>query len=190
MLNITKMKEKEVKLKKQKIVVSFESKSFKEEASMKKLLIAVFVASMMFAADSSFAAPQENTGCGLGATALKGSAFADTLVGNLVMTFLNGISGNQTFGITSGTSECKAPTKVVENERLKEFAVANMDNLAKDIAMGRGESLETLAELLGISAENRTAVYAKLQSNFSRIFSSENVEAADVVDNIIAVIAG
>ena len=65
-----------------------------------------------------------------------------------------------------------------------------MDNLAKDIAMGQGESLETLAELMSIPAESRGATYAKLQSNFSNIFTSENIEAADVVDNIIAIITG
>jgi len=105
-----------------------------------------------------------------------------------VVTFLNGISGNQTFGITTGTSECKAPSKVADNGILKEFVVANMDNLAKDIAMGQGESLTTLAELMGIAKDSRTAVYAKLQSNFSNIFTSENVDAAHVVDNIITVI--
>ena len=160
---------------------------------MKKTLVGIVVGSMIFVASAAFAtAPaQTNTGCGLGAQALQGSGWAnDTLLGNLVMTFLNGLSGNGTFGITSGTSECKAPSKIVENERVKEFAVANLDNLAKDIAMGQGESLETLAELIGVPAESRTVVYAKLQSNFSNIFTSENVDAAGVVDNIIAVIAG
>lgn len=158
---------------------------------MKKVIVGIVVASMMFVTPV-FAAgeAQKNTGCGLGALALKDSKFSETLIGQLVMTFLNGISGNGTFGITTGTSECKAPTKVVENERLKEFAVANVDNLAKDIAMGQGESLETLAELMSIPAESRGATYAKLQSNFSNIFTSENIEAADVVDNIIAIITG
>lgn len=159
---------------------------------MKKVIVGIVVASMMFATPV-FAAEdvQRNTGCGLGASALKDSKFKVTLVGQLVMTFLNyAISGNGTFGITTGTSECKAPTKVVENERLKEFAVANLDNLAKDIAMGQGESLETLAELMSMPAESRGATYAKLQSNFSNIFTSENIEAADVVDNIIAIITG
>lgn len=156
---------------------------------MKKVLVGIVVASMMLAG-SAFAAGEfrQNTGCGLGAAALGKSAFADTLIGNLVVTFLNGISGNQTFGITTGTSECKAPSKVADNGILKEFVIANMDNLAKDIAMGQGESLTTLAELMGVDRDSRTAVYAKLQSNFSNIFTSENVDAAQVVDNIITVI--
>jgi len=102
----------------------------------------------------------------------------------------NGTFGNQTFGITTGTSNCDKQAKFASNERLNEFVKENMDNLAKDIAMGKGESLDTLAELLGISIEDRQIVYKKLQSNFSKIFPSEDVVSADVIDNIIVLIQG
>ncbi len=153
---------------------------------MKKLLsMTMFL--ILLTAGTAFAVSkaQENAGCGLGASVIKET---DTLIGQLAMTFLNGISGNQTFGITSGTSECKQPSRIVQNERLNEFVVANIDSLARDIAVGYGESLDTLAELMGISPDMRPLVYSKLKSNFSRIFTSENVETADVIDNIVAVI--
>lgn len=155
---------------------------------MKRVLIVLAVAAMT-ASGTAFAASQaqSNTGCGLGAMFI-GEKGNDSLVGQLAMTLLNGTLGNQTFGITSGTSECKAPSKIVQNERLNEFVVANMDNLAKDIATGHGESLETLAELLLVPVGKRTEVYSKLQSNFSMIFTSEKVESASVIDNIINVI--
>ena len=62
----------------------------------------------------------------------------------------NGTSGNQTFGVTTGTSKCEQPSKFAQNDQVNEFVLANMDNLAKDIAMGQGETLETLAELLQV----------------------------------------
>jgi hypothetical protein len=62
-----------------------------------------------------------------------------------------------------------------------------MDNIAKDIAMGKGESLDTLSELMDVSVDKRPAFYEKLQANFSRIFTSEKVEAADVIDNILSI---
>ncbi|MFZ5906406.1 MAG: DUF3015 domain-containing protein [Nitrospirota bacterium] len=96
----------------------------------------------------------------------------------------NGTSGNQTFGMTSGTSNCDKQAIFASNKRLFEFVHANMDNLAKDIAMGKGESMDTLAELMAIPVENRPIVYAKLQSNFSNIFPSEKVEAGEIIDNI------
>lgn len=155
---------------------------------MKKVLISAVIFGMMstgaaFAAGSS----QSNTGCGLGSM-LLGDKANDSVGLQVLVTTTNGTFGNQTFGITSGTLDCKQPSKFVKNERLNEFVVSNVDSLAKDIAMGSGESLDTMAELMGISADKRTEVYAALQANFSNIFTSERVEAADVVDNIVSVI--
>jgi len=155
---------------------------------MKKVLVSAVIFGMMstgvaFAAGSS----QNNTGCGLGSM-LLGEAANDSLGLQILVTTTNGISGNATFGMTSGTSDCKKPSRIVENERLNEFVVSNIDSLAKDIAVGHGESLDTMAELMGISTDRREAVYAQLQTNFSSIFTSERVEAADVVDNIVSVI--
>ncbi len=129
---------------------------------------------------------RQNVGCGLGTMLFKNNADNSILLQAFQAT-TNGTSGNQTFGITSGTSECGQPAAFVKNDRVGEFVLANMDNLAKDIAMGRGETLETLAELLQVPAERRAEFYGKLQANFGKIFSSEQVVLAGVVDNIAAV---
>jgi hypothetical protein len=65
--------------------------------------------------------------------------------------------------------------------------VANMDNLARDIAQGRGETLDAFAELVGVPTEKRPEFYAQLQSGFARIFTSSNVQMASVMDNIATV---
>lgn len=155
---------------------------------MKKVLVSAVIFGMM-SSGAAFAAgtSQNNTGCGLGSMIL-GEAANDSILLQAFAATTNGTFGNQTFGITSGTSDCKQPSKIVNNERLNEFVVANIDSLAKDIAKGKGESLDTVAELMNIPAEKRTAVYAQLQANFSNIFTSERVEAADVIDNIASVI--
>jgi len=127
-----------------------------------------------------------SAGCGLGSF-----VFGNTPgIVQIFAATTNGTFGSQTFGITPGTSNCEKQAKFASNERLNEFVKANMDNLAKNIALGNGETLDTLAELLGISDENKKIVYEKLQSNFSNIFTSEKVEIADVIDNIIAIING
>lgn len=157
---------------------------------MKKVLIGAVVFGMM-SSGVAFAgsAAQNNTGCGLGALLWEGNAWVEnSLLGQLFHGTTNGTSGSQTFGMTSGTSNCKQPSNIVKNDKLNDFVLANVDSLAKDIASGRGESLDTMAELMGISASERTAVYASLQTNFSKIFTSERVEAAEVVDNIVSVI--
>lgn len=155
---------------------------------MKGKIIAGALVSVLICAGGAWAANQQNTGCGLGTLVFEGSSFSDTTVGQVLIVTTNGTSGNQTFGITSGTSNCEQPTKIVKNERLQEFVVANMDSLAKDIATGEGESLDTLSELMEVPADNRVLLYAKLQSNFSSIYPSGDVTAANVIDNIATVI--
>jgi hypothetical protein len=157
---------------------------------MKKKLIVgiavVFTMSLAIAGLSFAAEGYGAAGCGLG------SMFFGDKPGfiQVFAATTNGTAGNQTFGITSGTSNCEKQPKFASSERLNEFVLANMDNLAKEVAIGQGESLDTLAELMGIAADKRPSVYAKLQMNFSNIFTSEKVVSADVIDNIIAVING
>jgi Protein of unknown function (DUF3015) len=147
------------------------------------------VALILLFASTSFAAgmggvARNNTGCGLGTMLFQGNANDSSLLQAFQAT-TNGTLGNQTFGISSGTSECTQPKKFVENERLNEFVSANLDSLAKDIAQGEGESVQTLAELMKIAPEKREAFYRNLQTHFTEIFPLENVEYAQVVDTIV-----
>ena len=96
----------------------------------------------------------------------------------------NGTSGNQTFGIISGTLGCEK-TKFVMNEQTQRFVASNMDQLSKEIAMGHGEAVSTLAELLEV--ENKSAFIASLQKNYNSIYTSSNVKMADVLDNVTAI---
>jgi hypothetical protein len=161
---------------------------------MKRILVfaVVFVMSVMLVS-SAFAAKKgssgkarNNVGCGLGTMLWQGNADNSSLFQAFQAT-TNGTFGSQTFGLTTGTSECDQPSTFVKNDRLNEFVVANMDNLAKDIAMGRGETLEAFAELLQIPTEKRAEFNQKMQTNFAKIFTSENVVLANVVDNAAAV---
>ena len=155
-------------------------------AGMVVLGLCVMLASPAIAARSGEA--KRNTGCGLGTMLFKNSADGSMLLQAFQAT-TNGTSGNQTFGVTTGTSECEQPSKFAQNDQVNEFVLANMDNLAKDIAMGQGETLETLAELLQVPEDQRAAFYGKLQASFAKIFTSKEVVLAGVVDNIADVTA-
>ena len=143
---------------------------------MKKILIDL--TAVIALGSFAFASQNSQTGCGLGSVIIKDDSSALMLA---IQATTNGTSGNQTFGITSGTSGCKK-TKLVMNERTSEFVAANMDTLAKEIAAGRGESLDTLDELLEV--KNKIAFNTKLQSNYNKIYSSKSVKMANVLDNI------
>ena len=143
---------------------------------MKKLLVSI--AAVAALSSAVYANVNNQTGCGLGAVIIKDDSSAVMLA---LQATTNGTSGNQTFGITSGTLGCKK-TKFVMNERAEEFVASNMDTLAKEIAVGHGESVDTLAELLAV--EDKALFASTLQANYNAIYTSQKVEMADVLDNI------
>lgn len=131
-----------------------------------------------------FAVDRNNVGCGLGSILFEGQ---NGLIQQVLAATTNGTTGTQTLGISSGTLECKQFGKFVDNKVLNTFVAENMDGLAKDISMGKGENLNTLAILMDIPSDQRPVFYGKLQSNFSRIYTSEKVSHTDVIKNIVAV---
>ncbi|MDO9266948.1 MAG: DUF3015 family protein [Sulfurimonas sp.] len=143
---------------------------------MKKFLVSI--AAVVALSSSAMAGVNSQTGCGLGSLIIKDDSTAVMLA---LQATTNGIFGNQTFGITSGTLGCKK-TQFVMNERAEEFVASNMDQLAKEIAIGHGESVDTLAELLKIS--DKATFSASLQANYNSIYASQNATMADVLDNI------
>ncbi len=152
---------------------------------MKKILLGL---ALSLAVTGSACAGQasSNTGCGLGSLLWENKA-DNSIVFQVLQATTNGTFGSQTFGITSGTSNCQKPSKIVQNEKLIHFVQANMDNLAQDIAMGKGESLDTFAEMLGVAPGQNAAFNAKLQANFGKIFTSEHIVLAEVIDNAVTV---
>jgi len=156
---------------------------------MKKVL-ALFVALsfVAFAGTALAGQARSNTGCGLGSLLFENNADG-SVVSQSFQATTNGIFGNQTFGITSGTLGCEQPSSIFKNDKLLAFTVDNMDGLARDISAGHGETLQTVAELMEIPASEQPAVFAKLQSNFNTIFVTGE-ESASVVLTRIAKIAG
>lgn len=143
---------------------------------MKKILVSI--AAVIALSSSLMANVNNQTGCGLGSLIIKDDSTAVMLA---LQATTNGTFGNQTFGITSGTLGCKK-TQFVLNKQVQEFVASNMDQLAKEIAIGHGESVDTLAELLSVS--DKVAFSASLQENYNKIYTSQNVKMADVLDNI------
>lgn len=148
---------------------------------MKKVLLSIVAVAAL--ATTGFATVNNQTGCGLGSQIIKDDSSALMLA---LQATTNSIFANQTFGITSGTSGCKKASLVM-NERAAEFVASNMDQLSREIAIGQGESVSTLAELLNV--EDKAAFAAVLQSNYNAIYTSEKADMATVLDNV-STIAG
>jgi hypothetical protein len=92
----------------------------------------------------------------------------------------NGTSANQTFAITSGTSNCDDEG----GSDAKVFVNANRVALAKDIARGQGETIADLSVMAGCA--DSKAVGAKLQASFKTIFPNASVSSDQVADTIMS----
>ncbi len=140
---------------------------------MKKLLaVAVLVAG------TNVAMADQDTGCGLGTMIFAGKT--GPVFKSLAIT-TNGTSGNQTFGITTGTLGCQADGAISSRARISMFTGSNMDSLARDMSVGRGESLNVLADLMGVKDADKAHFFQATKTNFSTIFSQENADAGQVL---------
>lgn len=153
---------------------------------MKKLILASLALSLLVAGPALAQQADKNCGCGLGTILWEGKADGSVISQTLQAT-TNGTFGNQTFGISSGTLGCEQPANILKNDRALAFTRDNLDPLARDIAFGGGETLDTLAELLEVPAADRGALYSRLQENFDYIFNTGEESYTAVLDRIVKI---
>jgi hypothetical protein len=136
-------------------------------------------------AASSLADP--DIGCGLGTQIWTGSK---GLGPKVLGATTNGTLGNQTFGISSGTLGCNSGGTVTADAKVQLFTSANLERLARDMAQGQGETLESFAALLGIRAEDRAAFSAFTQSHFAALYAGDSVTAGEMLASLERLMAG
>jgi hypothetical protein len=153
---------------------------------MKKSIVVTFAVLllMIVLAGVGWAVDPKNTGCGLGSLAFEGQ---NGLMSQVLAATTNGIFGNQTFAITFGTWNCEKYKTFAYNEKVDTFVAHNMDNLARDIARGQGEYVNTLALLMEIPDAKQAAFRSQLQAHFSDIYNSDQITYPEVVQNIVIV---
>ena len=137
-----------------------------------------FVAIALLAGASSVAMADQDVGCGLGSMLWSGQS---GLVPKVLAATTNGTFGNQTFGITTGTLGCQADGVISSRAKLGMFMGTNSERLARDMSVGHGESLNVLADLMGVKAEHKAAFFQAAKSNFGTIFAPENQSAGQVL---------
>jgi hypothetical protein len=127
-----------------------------------------------------------STGCGLGTIVFEGQK---GIAPQILAVTTNGTSGNQTFGISSGTLGCTQEGVVRPPTKVRMLLMSSLDSLAVDVARGDGETLASLASLLSVEGQDRPRFFSALQNNFVRIFPNENVTAEEVLVSMNAVLA-
>ncbi|MDP1757591.1 MAG: DUF3015 domain-containing protein [Pseudohongiella sp.] len=141
---------------------------------MKRVLLAsLAVAFMGMQAGLAMAAnPDTGPGCGLGKLAWQNYPHQKVIGVQTMEATTNGLIGNQTFGISSGTSGCTNDGKFWAQEKVNVFAALNFENLAQDMAQGQGEHLTSLATLMGIPAAQQPAFFAMTQEKYASLMSA------------------
>lgn len=116
--------------------------------------------------------PDTGPGCGLGKLAWQNYPHQKVIGIQTMEATTNGLMGNQTFGITSGTSGCTNDGKFWAEHKVNAFAALNFENLAQDMAQGHGEHIASLATLMGIPADQQPAFFAMTQEKYASLVTA------------------
>ena len=137
---------------------------------MKKLLmVGAVLVTFISLSGSVFAAGYGGSGCGPGSLVAGTSPGAIQLVGVTTNVIL---SPTQYSAISSGFSNCN-PQGLVKLEKEREiFAQTNYSSLVREMAVGDGENLRTLAGMYGCSKESYGVFNSMVQENFEHIIQS------------------
>jgi hypothetical protein len=146
---------------------------------MRKILVLAALG-VMISGGVAFAGDPD-VGCGWGTMAFKGQK---GVASKVLAATTNGILGNQTFGISSGTLGCNQGGVVKAELKVQMYAGANIDKLASDMAAGQGESLDTLAHLIGIANADRDAFFGLTQTHFGELFPSDQMTAGEMLTTL------
>ncbi|HEX9241654.1 MAG TPA: DUF3015 family protein [Anaeromyxobacter sp.] len=116
-------------------------------------------------------------GCGLGSLIFENQPGGVQI---LAATTNGSTSWNQTWAITSGTSNCGAAAFA---SGTKNFVDANREAVAKDISRGQGEAIGALTQI-NLCADS-SAVGSALQKRFQQIFPAADSSTEAVTAEIL-----
>jgi hypothetical protein len=147
-----------------------------------RFALAIAAAALLSVASTASAQGLKGTGsygaagCGLGSLVFGNQPGAVQILAATT----NGTFASQTFGITTGTSNCGSGLVA---QGTKNFVEANRETLAKDMSRGQGETIGALTVMAGCSDSQQ--VGAVLQNNYGRIFTSEQATSDDVAKALL-----
>ncbi|HAH06360.1 MAG TPA: Orotate phosphoribosyltransferase [Elusimicrobia bacterium] len=145
---------------------------------MKKVLALVVLVAMPSVA---LAGAQNMAGCGLGSMLFK----ENQMVHQIVAATTNGCFGNQTFGITTGTLGCTQDGRVAKNKERIVFVESNFISLKRDMAVGQGQYLNSLATLFGYQTPTEKEHFCKfIQTHYENLIPTETTTPIEVIERL------
>ena len=118
-------------------------------------------------------------GCGWGQALFKGQSGTAS---HVLAGITNASTGNNTFGMTTGTNGCSTTGTLSYGGESVVSAI--MDEFSEDVARGEGDALDTVAVVYGVDAQDRDAFAKVMHENFTTLFPSEDVTAEEMMASI------
>ncbi|MFZ5862057.1 MAG: DUF3015 domain-containing protein [Nitrospirota bacterium] len=125
-------------------------------------------------------------GCGLGYMLFQGQR---GVLPQVLAATTNATFGNQTFGMTTGTSGCSQDGIVSREHETAIYAQATIENLSQEMAQGRGEHLASLATLMGVPADLQPAFFALTQEHYATLFPGAQNDSSAMLAALKAILA-
>ena len=126
-----------------------------------------------------------DVGCGVGTEIWEGQKG----LGPKLLAFITNHVTFQSVSITFGLLNCNGQGTVGADAQLRRFAADQFDRIAREMATGGGESVDALAYLMGIAAQDRAAFAALAQAEFGALFASDHITSGEMLDALDRLIA-
>ncbi len=130
---------------------------------------------------ASSAAGQNQAGCGLGSLAIQDNSKWAQVGASL----LNG-TGMQSFAITFGTSNCTEDGVASASREKDAFVEANLADIRRDLSVGSGDYLSSLASLYGCKGENEQSFNRALRKHQDSVLNSSAEQAGAAIDAAVS----
>lgn len=124
---------------------------------------------------------QNMAGCGLGSMVVR----ENSKWAQVGAAFLNG-TGMQTFGITFGTSNCTEDGVASASREKEAFVEANLADIRRDVSVGSGEYLSSLASFYGCKGEQTASFGRALQKHQDKVVGASADQATTVIDTVVS----
>ncbi len=144
---------------------------------MKKVIAGLVLISASSVANAGAAGG--DGGCGWGNALFKGQSGTAT---HVLAGITNAITGNNTFGMTTGTNGCTTTGTLGYGGQSVVSSI--MDEFSEDVARGEGDALDTVSVVYGVDAKDRDVFAKVMHENFTTLFPSEDVTADEVMASI------
>ncbi len=146
---------------------------------MKKSLVLTVAISAFSFAGMAYAGGYKSAGCGLGSLVIQ-----DDGIVQIFAATTNGTFGSQTFGITSGTSNCGGSGGWAKNDAAQKMYVSSTyDSITQEMAQGSGEHLNALASILGCDKDSAPEFSALMKKDYKNIVG-QSQEPAQMLEAV------